>query len=57
MPPVKKINAKLQREEFAGQMERIGFPGAKSDDWSNLFWFLSKHTEKGRVLIVFNEIS
>lgn len=50
IPLVEKTNARLQREEFAGQMERMGLPGAKFDDWSNLFWFLSKHTEKGRVL-------
>jgi len=57
MPPIKKTNARLQREEFAGQMERMGLPDAKSDDWSNLFWFLSKYTQKGRVLVVFDEIS
>ncbi len=57
MPPVKKTNPRLQREEFAGQMERMGLPGAKSDDWSNLFWSLSKNTQRGRVLIVFDEIS
>lgn len=57
IPPVKKTNARLQREEFAGQMERMGLPAAKSEDWSNLFWSLSKHTEKGRCLIVLDEIS
>lgn len=57
MPPVKRTNAQLQREEFANQMERMGLPGTKSDDWGNLFWALSKHTESGRVLVVFDEIS
>jgi AAA+ ATPase superfamily predicted ATPase len=57
MPPVKKTNAKLQREEFAKQMERLGLPGVKADDWGNLFWTLSKHVEQGRVLVVFDEIS
>ncbi len=57
MPPVKKTNAQLQREEFANQMERAGLPGVKADDWGNLFWALSKHTEKGKVLVVFDEIS
>lgn len=57
MPPVLKMNAELQREEFANQMQRAGLPGIKSDDWGNLFWALSKHTEKGKVLIVFDEIS
>ncbi len=57
IPPVAKTNAELQREKFAGQMERMGLPCAKADDWSNLFWSLSKHTEQGRVLVVFDEIS
>lgn len=57
MPPVLKMNAQLQREEFANQMERAGLPGVKPDDWGNLFWALSKHTEKGHVLVVFDEIS
>jgi len=57
MPPLPKMNAQLQREEFANQMQRAGLPGVKSDDWGNLFWALSKHTEKGKVLVVFDEIS
>ncbi|MBF8262715.1 MAG: hypothetical protein HW387_380 [Parachlamydiales bacterium] len=57
MPPVFKMNAQLQREEFANQMERAGLPGVKPDDWGNLFWALSKHTEKGKMLVVFDEIS
>lgn len=57
MPPVLKMNAQLQREEFANQMERAGLLGVKPDDWGNLFWALSKYTEKGKVLVVFDEIS
>jgi AAA+ ATPase superfamily predicted ATPase len=57
MPPVPKMNAQLQREEFANQMQRMGLPGVKPDDWGNLFWALSKYTEKGKVLVVFDEIS
>jgi AAA+ ATPase superfamily predicted ATPase len=57
MPPIRKTNAQLQREEFSGQMQRMGLPGIKPDDWGNLFWALSKYTEKGRVLVVFDEIS
>jgi len=57
MPPVQKTNSQLQREEFVNQMERAGLPGVKPDDWGNIFWALSKHTEKGRVLVVFDEIS
>lgn len=57
IPPAEKSSAQSQREEFVYQMERAGLPGAKPDDWGNIFWSLSKHAEKGRVLIVFDEIS
>lgn len=57
IPPAKKTTAQSQRDEFAYQIERAGLPSSKSDDWGNLFWHLSKHTTKGRVLIVFDEIS
>lgn len=56
-PPVQKTTAQTQRDDFARQLERAGIPGIKADDWSNLFWYLSKATEKGRILIVFDEIS
>ncbi len=56
-PPVGKTTAQSQRDVFARQLERVGIFGIKPDDWSNLFWHLSKHTEKGRILIVFDEIS
>jgi predicted AAA+ superfamily ATPase len=57
LPPTPKVTAKMQREEFANQMERAGLLVPKSDDWSNLFWALSKHTEKGKILVVLDEIS
>lgn len=57
IPPARKTTAQSQRDEFAYQLERAGLPGIKSDDWGNLFWHLSKCTTKGRVLIVFDEIS
>ena len=56
-PPVGKTTAQSQRDVFAQQLERVGVHGIKPDDWGNLFWHLSKHTQKGRVLIVFDEIS
>lgn len=57
MPPVRKTTAQSQRDEFAKQLERSGLPGIKPDDWGNLFWHLAKHTQKGRILIVLDEIS
>lgn len=56
-PPVHETTAQSQRNDFARQLERVGIHGIKSDDWSNLFWHLSKETKKGRILIVFDEIS
>lgn len=56
-PPVDKTTAQSQRDVFAQQLERVGIFGIKPDNWGNLFWHLSKHTEKGRILIVFDEIS
>ncbi len=56
-PPVSKVTAQSQRNIFTDQLERLGIPGVKADDWGNLFWHLSKHTQKGRILIVLDEIS
>lgn len=56
-PPVAETTAQSQRDLFAEQLEQAGIPGVKSDSWSNLFWHLSKQTQEGRILIVFDEIS
>lgn len=57
IPPARKTTAQSQRDEFALQLGRAALPGIKPDDWGNLFWHLSKHTQKGKVLIVLDEIS
>lgn len=56
-PPAPKTSAQSEREVFVQQLERAGIPGVKSDNWGNLFWHLSKQTQKGKVLIVLDEIS
>lgn len=56
-PPVRGITALSQRELFVDQLRRAGIPGIKSDNWGDLFWHLSKHTQEGQVLIVLDEIS
>jgi len=56
-PPNRKTTAQLQRDEFVRQLSRTGIPGVHPDDWGNMFWHLSKHTDRGRILIVFDEIS
>lgn len=56
-PPSRKTTSQLQRDEFARQLSRAGIPGISPDDWGNMFWHLSKHTQEGRVLVVLDEIS
>lgn len=58
LPPEKKTTAKDQRDYFIQQMHRmLGSIEVKSDDWGDIFWQLSKHTKKGKVVIVFDEIN
>lgn len=58
LPPEKHMTAQHQREEFSRQMrEQIGVQGLSSDDWGNLFWHLANHTQKGRILIILDEIN
>lgn len=56
-PPEPGVTAQAQRELFADQLQRAGIPGVKADNWGDLFWHLSKHTQKGQILIVLDEIS
>src|SRR5437016_3996311 len=56
-PPSRYTTAQNQRDEFVRQLTRNGIPEAKADDWGDLFWHLSKHTQEGPVLIVLDEIS
>ncbi|MBM3886995.1 ArsR family transcriptional regulator, partial [Candidatus Dependentiae bacterium] len=44
-------------DEFTLQLQQAGLPGVDAHDWSTIFWHLAKFTAKGRVLIVFDEIS
>ena len=60
LPPSKEdITPQIQRDEFAKQFIRQIQPNSdlKVDDWGDLFWELSKHTEQGRLLIILDEIS
>ncbi len=58
LAPVDKTTAQLQREEFARQLqEQLGIPGLKADDWGNLFTILAKYTERGRIVVLLDEIS
>nr|GJM06703.1 MAG: hypothetical protein DHS20C10_04370 [marine bacterium B5-7] len=58
LPPTDKTAKQGQIDEFARQLGLMfGLPGIKADDWSTLFLLLAKQTEKGRVVIVLDEIS
>ncbi len=58
LPPEEKVSAQDQREEFSRQLhEQIGIRGLKSEDWGDLFWHLSQHTQNGRIILVLDEIN
>ena len=58
LAPNDVINAQDQKHEFARMMsEQLSIPKVVSDDWGDLFSFLAKYTERGRVVILFDEIS
>jgi AAA+ ATPase superfamily predicted ATPase len=59
LPPEKKMTAKMQKAEFARQMEsQFQIPGLSPHaDWADLFWHLANHTREGKVLIVFDEVN
>lgn len=60
LPPSEDhTNAESQRKEFAEQFKRQ-IPlktKLKTEDWGDLFWNLSKHTKRGKILLVLDEIS
>ncbi|SRR5579883_218197 len=58
LAPAEGMTAQLQRDEFAkGLSTQLGAPPLRADDWSDLFSYLAKQTQKGRVIILFDEIS
>ncbi len=58
LPPTKDSTKQSQTEEFAKQMARnLGMPKLRTDDWGELFWYLGKQAEKGKIVIVLDEIS
>jgi hypothetical protein len=55
--PNGKTTAQSQRDEFASQLSQFGFPKIAVTDWNDLFWLLSERVKRGRVIILFDEIS
>jgi AAA+ ATPase superfamily predicted ATPase len=58
LPPTEFTTAQSQRDEFAGQLARqTNLTNFNKEDWSELFWQLSKFIEDGSALIILDEIS
>ena len=50
IPPVKGVTAQTQREEFIKQMVDQGFSNIRANDWSEIFFALSKFNSLTSVL-------
>ncbi|MGB7128822.1 MAG: ATP-binding protein [Candidatus Rhabdochlamydia sp.] len=58
IPPITSISATDQREEFARQLHRkMSIPLPRADDWGDLFWLLAERIQKGKAVLVLDEIS
>ncbi len=57
IPPTPGVTKEMQRSEFVKQMVNQGLPRIQHDDWSDLFSFLGKESQKGSVLIALDEIA
>ena len=58
IPPTKGITAQVQREIFAKKMaDQLELPGLAATDWSDLFTLLARQIQKGKVILLFDEIS
>ena len=55
--PNEKTTAQSQRDEFSSQLAHQGFPNIQAQDWNNLFWMLAEKTQRGRIVILLDEIS
>ncbi|MCB1082137.1 MAG: ATPase [Chlamydiia bacterium] len=58
LPPINETTKEKELDEFARQLSALtGMPEVKVDDWSKLFALLSEKVSKGKVVVVFDEIS
>ncbi len=57
IPPEPGVTAEAQRTEFLRQLQEYRLPIYRSDDWGNLFYDLAQECQKGRVLVVLDEIT
>ncbi len=58
VPPTEKTTQQDQLQEFGWQLGKaLKEPSFKEENWNDLFLRLATHTRKGRVIILFDEIS
>ena len=59
LPPEKGVTAQTQRDDFARRLKHYfpELPTLKADDWAELFELLARRTQKGKTVILFDEIS
>ena len=58
LAPQPSTTAQSQLDEFARQLSyATGLPEIRADDWSKLFSLLGRESAKGRLIIIFDEIS
>ncbi len=59
LPPEPEVTAQTQRDDFSRRLNRYypDLPNLKADEWSELFELLSSRTQKGKVVILLDEIA
>ncbi len=56
--PTKKTTIQSELDEFSRQLSmQTGLPDVKVDDWSKLFLLLADKIRKGRIVVLFDEIT
>ncbi len=55
--PEPGVTANDQRKEFFRQLHEYRLPIYRNDDWGDLFFDLAKECQKGRILVVLDEIT
>ncbi len=58
LAPDKNTSAQSQRDQFSYQLhQQTGLPEIKTDDWNKLFLLLNEKMSRGRLILVFDEIT
>lgn len=58
LPPTAETTSQSQRDAFTKQiLKNFGASPDNINDWWDLLWFVAKRTKKGKVIILFDEIS